>query len=284
MKCIYCGSEEMSYDNTTGMWYCESCQRTYDEDEIERETNLSVPTLFMLAFLCLIPIVNLFVLFNVVNSIIDDKYRNTLISVVLVQYFSLILVVMYLAVWQHSQAKQKAIEVFDKVQSYVSGLTMKDVDERYKVSYRTDYSEFLPKNYKADESEIDTLKKDLYLFSGTKMTGSKVLELTKAYDGTSTVFLIQTLNIKNRYGKDIYRNYNLRLSGTEDSSEELIKYFDIKDEMSVYITDYNEFEYLPTEDITKKKYIFYVNPKSEYEFTYDTIEDYGVFIFKELED
>lgn len=284
MKCIYCGSEEMSYDNTTGMWYCKSCQRTYDEDEVRRETNFSIPTLFMLAFLCLIPIVNLFVLFNVVNSIIDDKYRNTLISVVLVQYFSLILVIMYLAVWQHSQAKQKAIEVFNKVQSYVSGLTIKDVDERYKVSYRTDYSEFLPKNYKADESEIDTLKKDLYLFSGSKMTGSKVLELTKAYDGTSTVFLIQTLNIKNRYGKDIYRNYNLRLSGAEDSSEELIKYFDIKDEMSVYITDYNEFEYLPIEDITKKKYIFYVNPKSEYEFTYSTIDDYGVFIFKELED
>lgn len=284
MKCIYCGSKEMSYDNATSMWSCSDCQRIYDEEEVEKETGVSVLALFMLAFLCLIPIVNLFVVYGIVNSIVNDKYRNTFIAVVLTQYFVIVLTIVYLIVWQHSQVKQQATEVFSKVESYVSTLNVKSIDKRYNIHYRTDYSEFLPEVKQEENLKIDTLTKDLYLFSGITMTGSKVMELTKAYEETTTVMLIQTCAIKEKHGKDTYRNFNLRINNTVDGSDELIKYFNIKDEISVFTTDYSEFEYLPLDDLTKKKYIFYVNPKSEYEFIYENVEDYNVFIFKELED
>ena len=283
MKCVYCGSKEVTYDNTTKFTTCSDCGMMYDEKDIKKETEVNIFTLFMISFLCLIPIVNVFVVTMVTNSRVDDKYKNCFVTTMLMEYFIGMIVIIYSILWNYSDAKNDAINFFNEVESYVESLSISEYEPRYEVKYEFDYDKFIPSENENSEA-VDMISKDFNLFDGISMKGSKVLEFVEAYKESDVVFLIQTKAMAEKHGREVYRNYGYQLSVTENGTDDMIKYFDIKNELELFTDDYGERVSLPYEGLTTKKFIFYVNPKKWFEFKHTSTEDIDVFILKELEE
>ena len=98
MKCLNCGSEELKYDELSGMYFCPKCNRLYDKseikddvakDDIDIEDDESSPivwdenedlngfSLTVLSILQSIPILGLIVPVIVNNSNVKLIYKKT---------------------------------------------------------------------------------------------------------------------------------------------------------------------------------------------------------------
>lgn len=290
MKCPKCESKCIK-DEVTGMWFCDECQSLYDEKEFESKEHIGIGFLIMMSFLLLIPIVNIIVIVIISNSGIDDKYKNSYCSLVIGEMIITAVVVVYGILLTKSNVDEEAVATFNKLYNTVKIKTEIELIPEIEVVYDTSIKGVMDSYkpvVKVEESEEVLISKNSFynfeIFQGSYLKGSEVINFLKSYGSEDMAFIIQTKAMRDKNGKESYRNYGLRLNGTTEGSDKSIRYLEPAEEYSVYTNDYEETQMLSTKDVEKKKYIFYVNPKSLFKFELFTFEDFYVMQFTELEE
>ena len=286
MKCLMCGKDGCTYDNNTSMWYCEKCNNMFTEKEYRKQGHVSIFFLLMISILMFIPFLNIIILFMITNSMIDDKYKNVYVSIVLSQLAIIVILFLNSAVVKKLDIIKEKKDAFvtlmnDKLQMF------KDVPEPYyEIKYNISLEDIV-KNNKADVVEEiveEPIMVNYDFFSGSIIEGNKLLSIIEEYINEPVVYLVQTNATRNKHGEEIYRNYGLRLDETEEGSTKEVLYFSLGSKYKLWKGDYEEIQVLPTDDIYKKKYISYVSKDSKFKYEFIAIEDYYVFIFTEQED
>ncbi len=296
IRCKYCNSTNPSFDELTKMYYCDSCNRLLGEDEIIDETERSEQevkdnieeyedshnikvleeeplngfSLLILNIVMLIPILNIFVLFAIINSNVEYQYRK----VFSYRFIAGIIILLLCIVAICSVSANRRYElvgnvhtILDKAVTFLADRQQPDIKVPNLESH--DLFEIIESISPADsDNSVDvestfTLSWDT--IDGTQWTGSMLKDLFEQ-TGENYIFLIQTANIRDRYSNKSYRNVGLRCTGAvKDGDNENYFYEDsLTKPFEIYYDDYGEVVDFTTKDLYNKKYIYYLNPTNSY--------------------
>lgn len=304
--CKYCNKDDLDYDDLTKMYYCHYCNRLLDTDEVienepqeeieetpiqpeqkksrkkseeeeydyntkeYQEEALNGFSLFILNFVMLIPIVNILVLFAILNSNVESQYRRVfsyrfvagMVAVILIAvlFMQTAILERYDLINVSHQFIDKAVATLantwhgDKSVPNLKVLDLMTIIES-KHPEKTD-------NAGNDNTDFILTWSDL---DKTVWTGSMLLDLfDKA--GDDYIILIQTDGIRQKYGSKVYRNVGYRCIGSKIDAEDNNYFYDglLTTEFEFYINDYGSTVDFGIEDLKNSKYIFYLNPTKSY--------------------
>ena len=298
VKCSYCKSEDLKYDSSTNMYYCHTCSRLLDKDEVvecalEESTgddegeDLSMLSLFFLNIALWVPIVNILTVFAINNSGVRPEYKKDFSSRLVTGLFAIIAAVLVFALYVYDGKTdyKKSIKSFmDKVVVEVSTLNKGDTSMPDFTSI--DIVQHIVDNSPIEEEEDDELlTADWKLLDGMMASGSKAQSLLKSVD-EQVAILVQTEEIRNRYTKNTYRNvgYLINGSGLMGTTENYSYEGSLSDYVSLWTNDYGDIVYMKTDDIYNKKYVYYLNPSYDYKIHILLFEDDTLagFAFEEV--
>ena len=295
IKCKYCGSEDVSFGENTGMYYCRVCNRLLGADEVltENEDGDDVPiadtesedngdfgtaALIVLNAFMLIPVLNAVVMTLVNSSDAKYEYKKCFFNRFVVDLFVMAAVILLVIVEAFGFKNEHKDTIHDNVKSVVE-------DAMDFSNPEVSVSEFVTKNMfdilqsryvptTDDEEEEQQFKLTWDMLDGTVMSGEHISDLLSK-SGEDMILLIQTPYIVERYSETTYRNMGYMVAGAEilGTTGNYFYVGSLDRSLSVFIDDYNEPTFMSTDDLYNKKYVYYLNPKLSYRFDVLTSED-----------
>jgi hypothetical protein len=294
MKCPKCGSDELKYDELSEMYYCSGCNSLLDKSEVKLEyfdklieedeltefkewedesEDLSEFNLVVLSMLQCVPIVGIVVPLLVQGSAAKREYKRQFGSM----FIAHLIICMFAVIFACIFLKGVKLDITASYQLNGSKLINLVSSNRGKTI--TQLMEDIPKGVskeilmeftnttQVEETPTEMLSSiNLDLLDGCIVTGTKAMSIVKDTSSCNLAYLLQNEDIATRHGKDSYRNVGTILTSAvnEGTGTQIAYYVNMQDTFSYYTNDYGAYITDSTKDFENKKYIFYVNPKSDY--------------------
>lgn len=291
MVCLKCGSTSLTYDKLANMYFCKSCNKLYNDkevdfnkcDELKETKELGGFTLTALNLVQSIPLVGIIVPYIITKSNVSNSYKRLFSYRFISQFILTIIIVVALSICYLNLGK----DISSAIQ-YSHSMIVNSVKDTY-IKKSDVLSPTAKSKAKIDKPVVDSLSTldsdNLIAFDGVVINGKAARTLID-YSGNSLyACLLQTKSIEERYGKYCYKNYGYRLSEAyadtvhENYYVQCNKYYDFyKDNAGNYVE-------LGLDGIDDDKYIYYVNPASLYRFNVALDRDCNVigYIFTEVD-
>lgn len=294
VKCSICGSTDLTYDKLSDMYACSGCSRLLEpsevvecvEDEcIESGEELNGFSLFILDILMMIPLINVVIVMWINGSDVKYQYKKTFCYRAIVDVLigvTVLVCVMHLLVDSKDRLRSAAHDIVDNLTIALCETKIKEVDFESLVS--KDVMSTIESNVPITEGESSFMLSWLHM-DGVIMSGKQVTTLLNEV-GEDIAILVQTDGIRDKYTDKTYRNVGYLVDGFEKLGTTDNYFYEGKlSEATLYVDDYGEYVYESTDDIYNRRYIYYINPKNNYEF-YPLLTEEGILIgvaLKEVE-
>ena len=284
MACPKCKSDNVTFDSTTNMCYCNDCHQMFDlpdedkesfeDDNVFEEKELGVLSAFFIGVALLIPIVNIIVLLLIIGSDYKEEYKKPFIGLFLGYIVVGICIYLYgtLTVRDYLSEHRKQI-----VQQLNNVIEKFDIDERERV-LKIDLPEKAPnidyyvKTYLSahkvegdDETEVKYLNPLHFKYiDDSYMYGDSILSMLDSLQEYTYSIVVQTEAMRERYNQDTYRNFGvvLKQADQNDNGNYILPVYSKRDTYQYFLSDYDELRIASSEDLYNKKYIFYLKTNS----------------------
>lgn len=290
MKCIYCGSDKVTYDDTSSMYYCSECNHLFEENdntEINSEEDLNGFSLIMLSIVQMIPILNIIVAIIICDSSVKNEYKKMIsykvISNMIVS-FIVFLCLLQVILNNRFNIIENILDRSKYLIDYMSNSLSTEKD--FHIIEGKSFSEILNS---IDDVETNTNYVDIdsikYL-DNVVLSGDKILSIIEDNDNKICSFHIQTKSIAGKYGTNVYRIYGYITIGY-DNMNTLNNYF-YKNDTNINLDfcrgENNKLVYGTLNDVYNSDTIFYINSKSTFRVNIlrNEKEDFIGFSFTEL--
>lgn len=282
MKCIKCGSDDVTFDMVSELFYCSKCNSLFSEDELNKapkkqkkapndsekvkDKSLGTFSHIVLNLLQSLPLLNIIVPVLISQSDVNDEdkkfYASRLISSLIIVI--ILVVILYFDIISVRYERLDSLKSLkDKALQYV--LTHNDEDlsiDEFKVPV-------------ADIKVIEQEKEDEFsyydimrTFNNGSINGEYLLDMLNDLDKVGNVsILYQTKAVARRHKKTTYRNYGPVLSNAEyKPSGPVYINTDLTDllEQEIITDDYGNQIIIPLSDVDAERTIYTINKKSTY--------------------
>ncbi len=262
MKCPNCDSDDVTYDSVTKGFQCNKCNFLFNEtNEVPMGNKVPFTGWLLLRILLFIPGINIIVVLIASKFNIKDYYKENLVADAC---FNLLVICSLFVFVIINMDKAKTMLEANGYVPYVTklfdmGIPPEVPNEPEVEEKEPEVVETVVINY--DLSYWDALQ-------NTLITGDKVLSIVENNDNFG--FLVQTKDIIDKYGKQVYLNCGYTFSGSY-LSDSKVTYLSLDYGVSLddivltyYTDDYMEPILLPCDDLKKRRSIFYIDPKTYY--------------------
>lgn len=294
VKCSICGSTDLTYDKLSDMYACSGCSRLLEPSEVvecgeyeyvESGEELNGFSLFILDILMMIPLINFVIVMWINGSDVKYQYKKTFcyraIVDVIIGVTVLVCAMLFLAN-SKDQLRSAAHCIVDNLTIALCETEIKDVDFESLVS--KDVMSNIESNISVSDGESQFILSWLHM-DGVVMSGKQAMALLDEV-GEDIAILVQTNGIRDKYTDKTYRNVGYLVDGFEKVGTTDNYFYEGKlSEAILYVDDYGEYVYESADDIYNRRYIYYINPKNNYEF-YPLLTEEGILIgvaIKEVE-
>lgn len=313
LKCSYCGSKDITYQEYYGTYNCTKCNRILGEDEVVKsrrrkkeslemedveveynkyeEEELSGFSLFVLNILAMIPIIGIGICFIVCNSNSKQEYKKAFgyrAIVHIIVFISPAIAMISIVKENKEQYKSAIHSTIDTVVNELSRIGGKKliVPDLAANSMEEIMKSRVEPPTDIIDSNVEFVPTWDYI-DGSILSGEKAVSFID-YAGDGWAVLVQTEHIRTRYDQNAYRNLGLQLTASEknESSDNWFYFNRLVEPVEYYLDDYGEYVDFGYDDMRSKKYIYYVNPKYKYRLDFLYTEDNQIagFALTEMED
>lgn len=301
MKCGYCGSQTITYDSASEMYYCKDCGRLMGEDEVEKVNdateqqdevgsveedeyevidgeNLSGASLLILNIFMLVPIINILIAIFLNNSDIRREYKKCFSYRAVTFVLILVSALVYFYFFASSYKSNNTLSIHNALTTLSAAITtVHQADVDVNKFTQLDFKQIIESRYEPDTDNSGSEESFILtwdLVDGVTLTGQMFYNILDAA-GSDYIILVQTKQLANRYSSTTYRNLGFLADGSS-KNESTSNYFyegSISKPIDLYFDDYGENVFISTGDLYNSKYIYYVNPKNN--FKLNIIHDSG---------
>lgn len=273
VTCVNCGSEDVVLDELTGMYYCNSCSKMWDADETTtsdsyEEEDLNGFSLFVLHILMTIPIIDMIMTGVISNSSIKEQYKKTLLYRGITNMFLYTAIIVGVVIFLKESEVVIEAQISDTVDSIVQWMLPDSKNTMYNIPAVQSYEELLlskaPKDNDVDDSK---LPQNIWQYmDGVSMSGKDVIALIADLSDYDMSLLIQTKNLAGKYSSDSYRCVGMIPSAAYYNESSKNWFYDgtTTIDFEFMTDDYGEYITDSYKDIYQSKYIYYLNPKSDF--------------------
>lgn len=282
MKCKYCRSKNLDYDESTNMYFCNKCKRILTPEEageidfssdaestatdaipIEEE-DLGTMTLVLLGILGSIPVFDLISTSMIEWSTAKDEYKRTICARLIARIFLIMLVAIIVFVICGAYDIELKYNVHDNLMSVVESSKRMfggdgiDLDLKAKSLSQIEFDY----TYEPVEVQEDfVLKSEWDYLDKAVITGDMFMKLVSDCSAGNLAYLVQTKQIVEKFDKTTYRSMGVIVT---DATREGLNdnwYYNgsVNKEFTLMTDDYDEYISDSTEDLSNKKFIFYIN-------------------------
>jgi len=242
--------EHIIFDDVSQTYYCENCNRVYNEDELDVDRQISISAL---SFVLWIPIINLLILPLTKNRPKDEQtvYTNVALASML-NHFCIVVLIMVLLMNYRDNSNMQFIK--EARRSTESTLVVNNI---YDKLTKIPAAPTLPKVHEPEETRTladDYTEEVLDVLDGSKVSGEKVREIMQKYSNYG--YLIQTLSAKQKFTEaTLYMNYGREIVQCEQSEGGQFLMYKGTIQDNVFTLKPNSFAEL---DINDSRTIFYI--------------------------
>ena len=288
MKCINCQSD-CQEDTLSGSYYCEACNTLFGkEDIIEYKTrmkfeestsdgNISIAGNIILSIIATIPILDILVTNFISKAEVSDGYKQTYIARLVSKCFIIAGLIFMYAICVFQSRQDRIMQAHDSIcnlHQYVINLD-KNTEPVRDINLTTKSLGEILSEIVVEDEEVTTEQLKVYAtgelpyLDGAVVTGTTVREILADNENALLGILINTAQITRKYDENTYANFGYIVDGSElsESKTHYMYTGKLSSIAGFYTTDLNEFVYKNSEYVDKSKYIYYVNPRSEYKVT-----------------
>lgn len=243
-RCPTCG-HDMQWDDVSEIWFCDRCNRLYDEGEASSSTEWFISSVLMF-----VPGVNIILAMCTKDRLKRTIYTNMFMSSVV----SLIVLSIGLVIWVYNfkgNLYENLVHSRDKIATIMFHELDVEVPE-----FRPTKLPDLSKLVIEEDEELLVFTEDMAKYiDDSFISGSKVREIIKSYD---KYYLISTFTVREKYGPSIY----LPVGKVFDECEKEESLSQYRYDISKHSTYTESDKYEDISLIDNKKIIYYIYPTS----------------------
>lgn len=253
--------------------------------------DLNVFSCILIILVLFVPVLNFLALYVIGNSEIKQAYKKCFTALFFIIIVTVCSGLLYLIVNVKDTGRELLLSTAEYYYNKASFDAAKIKLDKINVGPFTSLSfdEILSGKHTTIKDEEDgplrLNERDFGYLNDAQVSGSVLLSIVDSYKDYECSMLVQTNKMRERSGD--YRNFGLRLSSaTRNSSDNYIITSPRTRDHSFYLDDYDGTEFLKYDDLTNKKYVFFINEENYFlcRFIYDKNDALIGFIFSELEE
>lgn len=309
MKCKYCHSKKLEYDASTDMYSCNKCRRLLSPEEADElpaidkedsssiteavpidEDDLGISTLILLGILGSIPIFDVISTSMVEWSTAKDAYKKTIVSRLIARVFIIMFVIIVGFIICGAYNIELKYNIHDNIMNVLESsrrfwdgdgiefdLKAKSLEQiKFKYTYTPE----------EDEDEDFVLKVKWSYLDKSIVTGSTFLNLVEDCSNGNLAYLIQTKQMIEKFDNTTYRSIGTIVTDAtrEGLNDNWYYKGNVEKKFAVMQDDYNEYISDSLDDLTNKRFIFYIDSSSYFRFNIlrDNNEDILGFAITEV--
>lgn len=286
MKCKYCRSKKLDYDVSANMYFCNKCKRLLTPEEAGEiddvklkasfsatdaepleEEDLGVFTLILLGILGSLPIFDIVATSMVEWSNAKDEYKRTVVTRLIGRVLLGIIVIGIVFLIIGTYNIQLKFDIHKQVTNALkaSKLLIKhegiDLDLKAKSLNDIEFGYIFTPVEEVEEIEEFELKPDWDYINNSIITGGTFLKLLDNCAEGNFAYLIQTKQVSEKFDNTTYRNVGTitTYSSREGQNDNWYYKGNMSKEFSLIVDDYDNYISDSTDDLSNKKYIFYID-------------------------
>lgn len=303
MKCKYCKSKKLDYDGSTNMYFCNKCKRLLTPEEagevdllsveetssateavpIEEE-DLGTMTLILLGLLGSLPIFDIVSTSMIEWSTAKDEYKRTICARLISRIFLIMLIAVIVFIICGAYNIELKLNVHDNIMAVMESSRKMfdkdgvDIDLKSKSLSEIEFKyTYVP--VEIEEDFVLNVKWD-YLDKSI-ITGGTFMKLLEDCSNGNLAYLVQTKNIVEKFDKTTYRSLGVIVTDATREGQNDNWYYNgsVTKEFSLMTDDYDEYISDSMDDLSNKKFIFYIDSASVFRLNILRNEDSSIIGF-----